>query len=75
MLFESGDNIGRAVPIQYDAFVRERNGYRPTPREGLAAIRDGSEQISKAKHLGLSDLQRLVYEGSERFTIYAMREF
>lgn len=75
MLFGDGDNVGRAIALKYDVFVREWRGYSPTTREGVAAIAQGSEQIAKTKHLGLSDLQRVVYEGSERFTIYAMREF
>lgn len=75
MLFTAGDNLGRAIPLKYDVFVREWRGYNPQSRDAANAIATGSEEIEKTKHLGLSDLQRIVYESSERYTIYAMREF
>ena len=75
MLFTQGDNVGTAIALKYDVFVREWRGYNPNSRDAANAIATGSEQIEKTKHLGLSDLQRIVYENSERYTIYAMREF
>jgi hypothetical protein len=73
MLFLSGDNVGRAIALKYDVFVRERNGLRPIDQKKQLKV--AATEADKVKHLDLTDLQRLVLENNERFTIYAMREF
>jgi hypothetical protein len=82
MIFQGGDNLGDSVPIKYDVFLKERRGFKvanfgtfsnsPDGRKAIAAAQQEAENL---KQIPASDLQKIVYENTDRFTIYAMREF
>jgi hypothetical protein len=81
MIFSNGDNLGEAVPIKYDVFIHERRGFKTvdartffnTPT-GRKAIQSAQAEAEAAK-VPVSELQKIVYENTERFSIYAMRDF
>jgi hypothetical protein len=81
MIFTNGDNLGEAVPVKYDVFIHERRGFKPADLgtfsnsvTGRNAIKSAEAEAEAAK-IPVSDLQKIVYDNTERFSIYAMREF
>ncbi len=82
LVLKSGDNLGQPVPIQYDVFLHTRTGFIPnsakqaaTSEKGQKVIQGAEKEIVNAPHMAASDLQKIVYDSTNRFTIYAMREF
>jgi hypothetical protein len=81
MVFTDGDNLGESLPIKYDVFLHERRGFKTADIgtfsnsvSGRKAIASAQSEAETAK-IPVTDLQKIVYESTERFSIYAMREF
>ena len=81
MVFANGDNLGESLPIKYDVFLHERRGFKSADIGTFSNSVSGRKAISSAQaeaeaaKIPVSDLQKIVYDSTNRFSIYAMREF